>query len=104
MTRLTLAFCALMLLGACNSTKKTTEVEPQTSRRQGGGGDRKGAPDAPQAIAKMDTNSDGKLSIGEATGRLKENFAKIDSNSDGFVTKTELESARPKGGKRPQRN
>ena len=36
--------------------------------------------------------------------RLKEKFGTIDSNGDGFVTKTELENARPQRGQgRPPR-
>lgn len=107
MTRLALAFCGLMFLGACNSSKKTAESEYREpgSTSQRGGGDRKGPPDAAQAIAQMDANSDGKLSIDEVKGRLKDDFTKVDSNGDGFVTKAELESAKPKGGGgRPQRN
>ncbi|MFK8058382.1 MAG: EF-hand domain-containing protein [Saprospiraceae bacterium] len=96
MTRIALAICGLLLLGACNKkTAEATEQAPQT-RQQGRQG---GPPNAAQAIAKMDGNSDGKLSISEVKGPLKENFAKIDSNGDGFLTKAELENA-----PRPQRN
>jgi Ca2+-binding EF-hand superfamily protein len=55
-------------------------------------------------MARLDANSDGKLSMDEVSGRLKENFSRIDSNGDGFITKTELETNRPKGGLGPPRS
>lgn len=104
MTRFSIALSFLLLMGACNSSKNTKETsdqapqERQQSRKQGG------PPDAAQAIAQMDANADGKLSINEVKGRLKDDFPKIDSNGDGFLTKAELESAKPARGSRPQRN
>ena len=106
MTRLTIVTCCLLVLGACNSSKKTAETVEQTApkRQQGQPGRQQGPRDAAQTIARMDANSDGKLSISEVKGPLKENFAKIDSNGDGFLNKAEIESVKPRGGKRPQRN
>jgi len=99
-----LAFCALMLLSACNSSKQVTEPQPQISGRQSGGGAPNGPPSAASVIARLDANSDGKLSIDEVSGRLKDNFSKVDSNSDGFLTKSEIETNRLTEGKRPRRS
>jgi len=44
-------------------------------------------------LAKMDTNKDGKLSLSEATGPLKDDFSTIDTNKDGFLTKEEYNNA-----------
>ena len=38
----------------------------------------------------MDANKDGKISIIEAKGPLKQDFTQIDSNKDGFLSKEEL--------------
>lgn len=104
MTRLTLAFCGLMLLAACNSSKKTTESDSREPNRTSQRGDRRSPSSADEAMARLDANSDGKLSMDEVSGRLKENFSRIDSNGDGFITKTELETNRPKGGLGPPRS
>lgn len=44
-------------------------------------------------LVKMDTNKDGKLSLSEATGPLKDDFSSIDTNQDGFLTKEEYSNA-----------
>jgi len=68
------------------------------------GGER---PSVSEILKKLDTNKDGKLSISETKGPLKEDFAKIDTNKDNFLTKEELKNGsnanaqRPLGG-RPQ--
>ena len=47
-----------------------------------------------QVMAFMDTNSDGKISIDEASpGEFKDNFAFIDTNGDGFADLAELKVA-----------
>ena len=104
MTRIAIATCCLLLLGACNSAKKTDASEYREPQSEKQGRQRGGPPDAGSTISKMDQNGDGKLSISEVEGRLKEKFGTIDSNGDGFVTKTELENARPQRGQgRPPR-
>ncbi len=42
-------------------------------------------------IEKMDKDNDGKISSGEAQGKIKKSFDKIDANKDGYITKDELE-------------
>ena len=41
-------------------------------------------------LQRMDTNKDGKISRGEAQGRILENFDRIDTNKDGYLDRTEL--------------
>jgi Ca2+-binding EF-hand superfamily protein len=56
-------------------------------------------------LEDMDKNKDGKLSLKEVKGPLKEDFKIIDLNDDGFITKKELEKA-PKPnrkGRKPKR-
>ena len=53
----------------------------------------------------MDTDNDGMLSKAEVKGPLANDFSKIDSNSDGKISLTELKNApKPQGGKPPRRN
>ena len=55
----------------------------------------------------MDKDQDGKVSKGEAEGRMAENFENFDSDSDGSVTKDEFLAVMAKfrggggGGPRP---
>ena len=51
----------------------------------------------------MDSGKDGKLSVAEVKGPLKERFADIDTNEDGFITEEEFEKA-PKPKKRRKRS
>lgn len=69
---------------------------------EGSGGGRRGFD-----FVQADADSDGKLSLEEAPGRMKERFAEIDTNGDGFVDQEELAARRAArnrdGGERPQR-
>lgn len=40
--------------------------------------------------AKADTNADGKITLDEATAKLKAKFTAVDANKDGIVTTAEL--------------
>ena len=65
---------------------------------------RKKPPTFKQLLKDMDTNEDGKLSLDEVKGPLKEVFAKVDVNEDGFITETEFEKApKPKRGERKEK-
>jgi EF hand domain-containing protein len=59
------------------------EATPKGRHNSGGGGSKGGA------MARMDTNNDGKISRDEWKGK-PENFNTIDKNGDGFITKEEL--------------
>jgi Ca2+-binding EF-hand superfamily protein len=50
-------------------------------------------PTIEELFKQMDGNEDGKLSLKEIKGPLKNDFKKIDTNKDGFLTKEELEKA-----------
>lgn len=53
-----------------------------------------GPPPSVEVIFRqMDINKDGKLSLEEVKGPIKNDFSKIDINGDGFITKEELEKA-----------
>ena len=103
MTRIAIAISCLLVLGACNSSKKTDASDYKEPQSEKQGRQRGGPPNAAAAISKMDQDGDGKLSISEVEGRLKSDFGKIDSNGDGLLTQAELESAKPQGGGRPPR-
>ncbi len=59
----------------------------------GGNKDRQQPPSTEELIKMMDSNKDGKLSVKEVKGPLKNDFSKIDTNKDGFITKAELDKA-----------
>ena len=58
-------------------------------------------PSIDKLFEKMDENEDGKLSLAEVKGPLKQHFSKIDTNEDGFLSREELEKA-PKPKRRPK--
>ncbi|PPK92527.1 ribonuclease BN (tRNA processing enzyme) [Nonlabens xylanidelens] len=58
----------------------------QSSQNQGG----KKSPNFSDMLKKMDSNNDGKISISEAKGNLKENFQNRDKNKDGYITQDEM--------------
>lgn len=64
--------------------------------------ERKQPPTFKQLLKEMDKDEDGKLSIDEIKGPLKEDFAKVDLDEDGFITAEEFKKA-PKP-KRRERN
>ena len=55
--------------------------------------DRKKPPTFEQLLKDMDTDADGKLSLKEVKGPLKEHFSKVDADEDGFITAKEFEKA-----------
>jgi len=55
--------------------------------------ERKNPPSSEEIIKQMDKDEDGKLSLEEVKGPLKEDFSKIDTNEDGFLSKEELDEA-----------
>jgi Ca2+-binding EF-hand superfamily protein len=65
----------------------------------GGNKDRQQPPSTEELIKMMDSNKDGKLSVKEVKGPLKDDFSKIDTNKDGFITKAELDKAPKPNGK-----
>lgn len=100
---------ALIILSVgCNSTKQAAD-QPATTTTKARSGQRgeRGTPE--EMFAKMDVNSDGKLSTEEVRGPLKEQFSKIDTDSDGFISMEEMKNApRPNrqgrpGGDRPNK-
>ncbi|KGL63624.1 hypothetical protein [Polaribacter sp. Hel1_85] len=72
--------------------------------QQGSREDRpKGPPSVKQIIKDLDTDEDGKISLKEAKGPLKNDFKKIDINEDGFLSKKELKNApKPERRERPR--
>lgn len=69
------------------------EKQPDTEKHQGG------PPSVEEIFKQMDANKDGKLSIDEVKGPIKNDFSKIDIDGDSFITKEELQKT-PK----PDRN
>lgn len=64
---------------------------------------RKGPPSIKQLFKDLDTNEDGKISLKEVKGPLKNDFKKIDLNKDGFLSKEEIKKApKPKRPERPE--
>ena len=59
-------------------------------------------PTSRELMGEMDVNEDGKLSVEEVKGPLKDDFSNIDTNEDGFLSKEELEKA-PKPKKQGQK-
>ncbi len=87
----------LALFTACGSTQENdTRQSQEQNKRESGRGN---MPSVTDLLAQMDSNKDGKLSVNEVQGPLKNDFSKIDTNDDGFIDEDELSKA-PK----PQRN
>lgn len=76
----------------------TTSSFGQSNNRDNG----KKPPTFKQLLKEMDADENGKLSLKEVQGPLKEGFSKVDSDKDGFITAKEFEKA-PKP-KRKERN
>jgi hypothetical protein len=60
-------------------------------------------PSIEQLFKDLDKNEDGKISLKEVKGPLKEDFKKIDTNEDGFLSKEEIKKA-PKPKREEKRN
>jgi len=68
---------------------KPPAVRPDAANRPAPGNSANGK----TAIARMDTDGDGRISRSEARGRLNGNFDKIDANADGFLARDEIRKA-----------
>lgn len=64
---------------------------PPARRSAGGGG----------GMGSLDKDGDGKISLDEAPGGMKDHFSKMDGNGDGFIDKAEMAKLRSGGGGRP---
>lgn len=84
-------FGAVFLLGTANAFAQPSDKK-----------DGKKQPTATELIKEMDTDKDGKLSITEVKGPIKEDFKKIDTDKDGFLTLEELKKAPKPERKRPE--
>jgi Ca2+-binding EF-hand superfamily protein len=75
------AFIMAAMFGT--TTVSAQEIEKTGNKRQ-------------EMFKKLDTDGDGKISMGEAEkspkGKIKENFAQIDTNKDSFLDKDELKA------------
>ena len=60
------------------------------ARGKGKKGGRRGPPSPDMIMEKMDSDGDGKISVAEAHGPLKNDFKDLDENDDGFLTAAEL--------------
>ncbi|WP_405607469.1 EF-hand domain-containing protein [Polaribacter sp. Asnod1-A03] len=62
----------------------------------------KGPPTFKQLLKELDANEDGKISLKESKGPLKEDFKKIDTDEDGFLSEKEIKNApKPERKERP---
>lgn len=52
-----------------------------------------GPPIFNQLLKEMDQNNDSKISILEASGKLKDDFGNVDTNNDGYITEEEFKKA-----------
>ncbi len=92
-------FLGMMMLTALFTTAGATAQEKGKKHDGKGKG---------EMFAKLDTDSDGKISMAEAEkapkGKLAENFTAIDTNKDSFLDKEELKAYREQKKKdRPKR-
>lgn len=74
----------VVVLTSCGSTNTTEKAATSKNGEK---------PNAATLIQQMDTNKDGKLSIEEVQGPLKNDFDKIDTDDDGFLSLEELKNA-----------
>jgi Ca2+-binding EF-hand superfamily protein len=86
------------------ASTKATETPRQPGR--GGGAPGQARPGSPpinprELFARMDRNSDGKLSKDEAPPRMQENFDRVDANSDGSLSPEEFGRVAGAFGQRP---
>jgi len=84
------------------ASTKATETPRQPGRGGGAPGQfRTSGPATRELFARMDRNSDGKLSKDEAPPRMQENFDRIDANGDGGISPEEFGRVAGAFGQRP---
>lgn len=66
-------------------------INSSFGQEHGKKGMHKERPSIEKIMTDLDANKDGKLSVKEVKGPLKDDFKKVDANKDGFITKEELE-------------
>lgn len=79
------AMMMIAIVTSCSSNQQTSSA--QRGNRQGE------PPSVDQLFEQMDTDNNGKLTLKEVKGPLRNDFSKIDANDDGGITKEELENA-----------
>jgi Ca2+-binding EF-hand superfamily protein len=77
-------------------SKDEFQAAARTLRGLLGPGGPGGLPNVEQMFARLDQNSDGKLTKDELPERMANFLLRADSDGDGAVTKAELEAARPR--------
>ncbi len=102
-SQLVIAWGVLLCLGfmQCKNTEQTAQQPPANRNQNQKPSRQQGPPSVDEFFAKMDVNKDGKLSLEEVEGPLKNDFSKIDTDGDGFLSRAEIEAA-PKPQGRPQ--
>ena len=90
------------LMGEVSQEERQASPRGEQGQGRGQGRGEGGRPNIDQLFEQMDANNDGKLSITEVKGPLKEDFSIIDSNDDGYISKEELEDKAKKNKPRPQ--
>ena len=90
------------LMGEVSQEERQASPRGEHGQGRGQGRGEGGRPNIDQLFEQMDANNDGKLSITEVKGPLKEDFSIIDSNDDGYISKEELEDKAKKNKPRPQ--
>lgn len=95
----------IIATASCRTNKRVARDQQANNRQRPNGQRPDGQRRTPaQMMAQMDANKDGRLSIKEAQGRLKNNFKTVDTNNNGFITLSELKAApRPQRGPRGNR-
>ena len=68
-------------------------IYPTTIAQSNDGNKKNRRPSYAQLLEKLDMNEDGKLSLKEVKGPLKDHYDEIDINEDGFITKEEFDRA-----------
>ncbi|MCG1035477.1 EF-hand domain-containing protein [Polaribacter sargassicola] len=88
----------LAILGLTLAVSATSYAQSNNSEERP-----KGPPTFKQLLKDLDANEDGKISLEEAKGPLKEDFKKIDKDEDGFLSEEEIKNApKPERKERPR--
>ncbi|MDO7170667.1 EF-hand domain-containing protein [Mariniflexile sp. AS56] len=87
---------ALLVFGFTVIASTSAFAQSSNNKEKG-----KKPPTVEELFKQMDADEDGKLSLKEIKGPLKDDFKKIDTNEDGFLSKEELEKAPKPKGERP---